>query len=369
MVNINRNNPQKWKLWGPSIMFMNVKWSWDPKFDSTYSRCSINVWWVSESMKWYKENKQEYKPRCVIGVSFWGLPQALGWYHTRHHTEKWMRIKSCSVSERKEVFHGPIDWNSVLNGSRNNDSLKILNKRTHRVKTPPSPCIGSKYHAKFLGTTPGFPLSCLRKCEFGILLHGMFPGRVTKHTTLERSQPASIDATPLGGMGVGSGWQWNTQASLGRPQGEGAGATLQRTTELHRPKHMAKLLTAENQQQPTDWSAVPQTETGRLFWAKALGQMRLSGKEQLQPKSKENLYDAFYERRIVSCALPICSATTAQLYIRSPILKNKEVPWGRNGEHNCSLSIFFFFFWELPSHFIYAFYGYTCANLILPSLA
>lgn len=83
------------------------------------------------------------------------------------------------------------------------------------------------------------------------------------------------NTTPLGGMGVG--WQWNTQAAaawwseVGQPQGEETGATLQRSTELQCQKHVAKLLTAKNPQQRTDWSAMPQIETGWLFSSKGIG--------------------------------------------------------------------------------------------------
>lgn len=119
-------------LGGSSIIFKNVKGSWDQKFENHCSRCSLNVWWGPESMKQYKGNKEGCDYICWdmwLGVHFCGLPQILGCYHSCQHTEKWMRIKSYSVSESNEVFHWHINCNSVLNGSRINYSLKIRNEK------------------------------------------------------------------------------------------------------------------------------------------------------------------------------------------------------------------------------------------------
>lgn len=83
------------------------------------------------------------------------------------------------------------------------------------------------------------------------------------------------NTTPLGRVGMGRMVR-NTHAAaawwgeVGRPQGEGTGATLQRRTELQCHKHVAKLLTAKNSQQP-DWSAMPQIETGWFFLSKGIG--------------------------------------------------------------------------------------------------
>lgn len=149
---------------------------------------------------------------------------------------------------------------------------------------PPAPCNGSQCQVRFLKTN-GLPLNCFWKCELGILLHMVcfLGGLITNRTILASSQPTGIEAVlsqhnSSGRDGCGE-WmaKWNTQAAaawwseVGQPHGEGAGATLQRSTELQCQKHVAKLLTAKNPQQPTDWSAMPQIETGWLFLSRGIG--------------------------------------------------------------------------------------------------
>lgn len=200
----------------------------------------------------------------------------------------------------------------------------------------------------------GLCLNGFRNCELWILPHGMFPERLDSPST-QYWKVASLlalelcchNTTPLGGVGVGNWWQRNTQAAAarwsreGQPQGEGARTALQRSTELQCQNH-GTVVDCREPTAVTDWSAMPQIETGWLFLSRGIGPKATKRQIAAAAPYQRRISVIYSIRKGLLVMLCLSIQPHLQTDIRSPILKN-EAFWWVNGTQFLSKHLFFFF--------------------------
>lgn len=174
---------------------------------------------------------------------------------------------------------------------------------------------------------------------------------ITKHTTLGSSQSASIEVVlsqhnSFGQDGCGE-WIASWWSQVGQQGKRGRSSSSKEHWIINtKSKTCGKLLTTKNQQQPTDWSAVPQTETPWLFLSKGIGPNETTRQIAAAAHNKGG-YNMFMRKRL---SVMLCLSIQLHLHrytsrTRSwKIKKLSEEQMAHKFSVNTSFS--FFFFWE-----------------------